>query len=232
MAGAGRDPGPPCAAPGQGAAQGFRSPRVSPAVTSERDPDLDCLERVADGDIDAFSELVERNQGRLLALCERMLGDREEARDAVQEVLIKVYKKASGFRPRGQVFTWIYRIAVNHCLNRLRRRKIVRFFSLSGDGNDEKPLYEPQDQEAGPEARLQARERWAVTRRALDALPVSQRSVVVLAKFEGLSYRRIAEVMEITESAVESRLVRAMRRLRQSQEKTFSGVPRTRESQG
>jgi RNA polymerase sigma-70 factor (ECF subfamily) len=201
-------------------------------VTIEHDPDLQTLNQVADGDIEAFSALVERHQRRLHALCERMLGDREEARDAVQEVFIKVFKKAGSFRPKGQVFTWIYRIAVNHCLNKLRRRKIVQFFSLGADAEDDRPVFEPRDEAAGPEESLQARERWAVTRRALDSLPASQRPVVVLAKFEGLSYRKIAEVMGISEGAVESRLVRAMRHLRSAQEKAFSGVPRTRESQG
>jgi RNA polymerase sigma-70 factor (ECF subfamily) len=201
-------------------------------VTTERDPDLQTLREVADGDLEAFSALVERHQGRLHALCERMLGDREEARDAVQEVYIKVFKKAGSFRPKGQVFTWIYRIAVNHCLNKLRRKKIVRFFSLGGENDEDGPVLEPRDEAAGPEERMQLRERWAVTRRALDALPASQRPVVILAKFEGLPYRQIAEVMGISEGAVESRLVRAMRHLRSAQEKAFSGVPRTRESQG
>ena len=200
-------------------------------MTTEHDPDLQTLREVAGGDLEAFSALVERHQGRLHALCERMLGDREEARDAVQEVYIKIFEKAGGFRPRGQVFTWIYRIAVNHCLNKLRRRKIVRFFSLGGE-TDDGPVFEPRDEAAGPEKRMQMRERWAVTRRSLDALPASQKPVVILAKFEGMSYRQIAEVMGISEGAVESRLVRAMRHLRSAQEKAFSGVPRTRESQG
>ena len=74
---------------------------------------------------------MERHHRRLLRVCERLLGDREEARDAVQEVLLKVLHKAGGFRPRALVSTWLYRIAVNHCLNVLRRRRLVRMLSLT-----------------------------------------------------------------------------------------------------
>ena len=90
------------------------------------DPDWELLARVAAGDGDAYLPLVERHQERLLRLCERLLGEREEARDAVQEVFLKAFRHAASAEPRGQLFTWLYRIAVNHCLNRLRRRRIFR----------------------------------------------------------------------------------------------------------
>jgi len=177
------------------------------------DPDREVLARVAAGDAEAFTALVERHQERLLRLCERLLGDAEGARDAVQEVFLKVYRKAASYQPRGQVFTWLYRIAVNHCLNRLRRGKVVRFLRLADPGNDDEPAADPPAPSDGPQAEAEARERWRATRRAIAALPAGQRAVVVLAKFEGLPYRRIAAVLRITEGAVESRLFRAMRRL-------------------
>lgn len=177
------------------------------------DPDREVLARVAAGDTGAFAAIVERNQERLLRLCERLLGDAEGARDAVQEVFLKAYGKAGTFQPRGRVFTWLYRIAVNHCLNQLRRRGVVRFLRLEGPGDDDAAAFDPPAAGAGPEADAAVRERWRSTRRAIVALPAGQRAVVVLAKFEGLPYRRIAEVLGITEGAVESRLFRAMRRL-------------------
>jgi RNA polymerase sigma-70 factor (ECF subfamily) len=180
------------------------------------DPDAELLVRVAQGDDAAFTELVERHQRRLLGLCHRMLGRRDEAEEAVQEVFLKVYRKAGSYRPRGKVYTWIYRIATNHCLNQLRRRKIVRFIGLESAAEDDDGWrLEPEDEAPGPEAALEARRRWRRTRRVIDALPQSQRSVLILVKFEGLSYREAAEVLAITESAVESRLFRAMRRITQ-----------------
>ncbi len=177
------------------------------------DPDHEALARVAAGDVEAFAVVVERHQARLLRLCERMLGDAEGARDAVQEVFLKAYSKAGRYRPQGQVFTWLYRIAVNHCLNRLRRRKVVRFLRLGAGDDDDAPAADFPDPAALPDSELAARRRWQATRRAIAALPPNQRAVVVLAKFEGLAYRRIAEILETTEGAVESRLFRALRRL-------------------
>jgi len=197
------------------------------------DPDWELLARVAAGDGDAYLPLVERHQERLLRLCERLLGEREEARDAVQEVFLKAFRHAAGAEPRGQLFTWLYRIAVNHCLNRLRRRRLARFFSLSPVAESEEagPVFDPASEAPSPERAAGARERWRATRRAIDRLPESQRAVLVLAKFEGLSYREIAVALGLTEGAVESRLVRAMRRLEAAQESDGAGVP-PREGRG
>lgn len=193
------------------------------------DSDWTALERVAGGDAEAFGEIVERHQTRLVALCQRLLGDREEALDAAQEVFVRAFRHAGRVRPRGQMFTWLYRIAVNHCLNRLRRRKIVRFLSLGPadpDGPEGRATFEPAADGADPERVALARERWRTTRSAIDRLPPGQRVVLALARFEGLSQRQIAETLGITEGAVESRLVRAMRRLARAQEETPPGVSR------
>ncbi|MEM7582237.1 MAG: sigma-70 family RNA polymerase sigma factor [Acidobacteriota bacterium] len=187
------------------------------------DPDREVLERVAAGDLESFGVLVQRHEQRLVSLCERMLHHPEEARDAAQEVLIKAFRKAGSYRPRGKVYTWLYRIAVNHCLNQLRRRRLAKFLPFGDlerkDPDHDRPAFDPEDPAPSAEERLAARRRWAETRRQIDALPSSQRAVLILAKFENLSYREIAEVLEITEGAVESRLFRAMQRLRAAQEK-------------
>lgn len=178
--------------------------------------DRQALERVAAGDIEAFSRLVDRHQDRLMRVCQGFLHDPEEARDAVQEILVKAFRKAGSYKPRGKVYTWLYRIAVNHCLNKLRRRKIVSFFSLasgSDQGTVDGLALDPADESPGPGERLATRERWARTRRALVALPEGQRTAVILTKLEGLSQKQVAEVLRISEGAVESRLFRAMRKL-------------------
>lgn len=205
----------------------MRSPSaVLPLVDSgETDPDLDVLARVVAGEGDAFSTLVERHQARLLRLAERMLGDVEEARDAVQEVFLKAFRGAAGFRPRGGVFTWLYRIAVNHCLNRLRRRRLVSFLRFEGRGEEESPAFEPVDERPGALALVEAKRRWRATRRAIERLPANQRAVLVLARFEEMSYKEIAETLGISLGAVESRLFRAMRNLDLAQDEETSRVP-------
>jgi RNA polymerase sigma-70 factor, ECF subfamily len=200
---------------------------VSDPETVVVDPGWAALARVATGDADAFGSLVETHQERLLRLCERMLGDAEDARDAVQEVFLKAYRKAADFRPHGQVYTWLYRIATNHCLNKLRRRRLVRFVRWEEPAEQDAPPFDPPDGAADPAAALEARRQWRQTREVIGALPAGQRAVLVLARFEGLSYRQIAEILGITEGAVESRLFRAMRRVEAAQEALRSRVPRT-----
>jgi RNA polymerase sigma-70 factor, ECF subfamily len=201
---------------------------------SPTDPGWETLARVAAGDTDAFAALVKAHEERLLRLCERLLGDVEEARDAAQEVFLKAFRKAGEVRPLGQVYTWLYRIAVNHCLNKLRRRKLVRFLRFEADPEEpDAPAFDPRDARPGPDSALESRRRWRTTRKAIANLPDNQRAVLILARFEGLSYRQIAEVLGITEGAVESRLFRAMRRIEavqareDAQEKGAPRVPGT-----
>jgi RNA polymerase sigma-70 factor (ECF subfamily) len=189
-----------------------------PETPAAADPGWEALAKVAAGDADAFADLVEAHQERLLRLCERMLGDVEAARDAAQEVFLKAYRKAADFRPQGQVYTWLYRIATNHCLNQLRRRRLVRFVQWEDPGERETAPLDPPDGGPDPEATLESRRRWQHTRKTIARLPAGQRAVLILARFEGLSYRQIAEVLGITEGAVESRLFRAMRRVEAAQE--------------
>lgn len=188
------------------------------------DRDWELVERVAAGEEVALEEIVRTHEERLLALCHRLLGSRAAAEDAVQEVFLKLYRRAGRLRPRGRLYTWLYRVATNLCLNRLRRRRIVRFVPLTRRDEADDDL-DPADPRADPERALAARERWRETERLVARLPPNQRVVLVLARYERLSYREIAETLGITEGAVESRLVRAMRNLRgKAQESPARGV--------
>ncbi len=191
--------------------------------------DWSLLDLAGEGDEEAFRTLVERHQDRLVRLCQRLLQDREEALDAAQEVFLKAYRKAGKLQPKGELFTWLYRVATNHCLNRLRRRRIVRFLPMVDSQQDEGAWLEPADGAPTPDRQLEDRQRWQSTAVAIARLPENQRAVLVLAKFEGFSYRRIAEILEITEGAVESRLFRAMRNLAKAQE---SSEPRVSPREG
>lgn len=191
-------------------------------MAESADDDWVLLARSASGDEGAFADFVERHQGRVVSVCHRLLGDLESARDASQEVFLRVFRAAGRAEPRGKVSTWLYRIAVNHCLNQLRRKRLVRWLSLadlfeSAEG-EQAPDAEVPDPGPDPERALEERQRWIATRRAIQRLPPGQRAVLLLARFEGLSYREIAEVLGVTEGAVESRLVRAMRKLLRTQE--------------
>jgi RNA polymerase sigma-70 factor (ECF subfamily) len=175
------------------------------------------LAAAASGDAAAFERLVARHQRRLHRLCVRLLQDEAEAEEAVQEVFLKLYRNAAGFDRRGELFTLLYRIATNHCLNRLRRRRLVRFVSLGGfsraSGEEEEPQLDPVDPGPDPRERMSSGQRWRLARGAIDRLPAGQRAVLLLVRLEGLSYQETADALGITLGAVESRLFRAMRRL-------------------
>lgn len=182
---------------------------VDPPDTAP-DGDLLLLRRASAGDEEAFRRLVERHQRRLLTVCGRMLGDPVEAQDVVQETFFKAYRRAERFGSDGRLGAWLYRVAVNGCLHRLRRRRLVSFVGLGGETPR---TIEPEDPAPGPESRLESNERWQRVRRSIESLPPGQKAVLVLARFEGASMREIASTLGITEKAVEGRLTRALAKL-------------------
>ena len=145
-------------------------PAAAAGVNATPDRDWELLSRIAAGEEELFAEIVERHQERLLRLCHRLLGSREEAEDACQTVFIKAFRSAGTLQRRGRLYTWLYRVATNHCLNQLRRRRVLRFVSLTRESDDETPLLEPVDERAAPDDRLAARRRWQSTRRCIAAL--------------------------------------------------------------
>jgi RNA polymerase sigma factor (sigma-70 family) len=171
------------------------------------DPDAALLARVGRGDAQAVRELVARKLPRVLSLAVRMLGRRAEAEEVAQEAFERVWKQAPLWRPGQARFdTWLHRVALNLCYDRLRRRP------------DEEPYEEEThdrpDPAAPPEASLDAAQRSGAVAAALAALPARQREAVVLQYYQELSNEEAAMVMEISVEALESLLSRARRNLR------------------
>lgn len=172
-----------------------------------RDPDLDLLTRVGRGEASAARALVTRKLPRLLALAQRMLGDRSEAEDVAQECMIRVWQRAATWRPGEARFdTWLHRVALNLCHDRLRVRRRM-------ESAAEVP--ERIDPDLLPEQRIAAGERGRRVEQALQALPERQREAIVLQHFQELSNQEAAAAMEISVEALESLLSRARRALRQ-----------------
>lgn len=163
-----------------------------------------------------FKKLVLENQERVRNICFRFLGDMDDADDAAQEVFIQVYESLKGFRNESEVTTWIYRIAVNKSLDMIRRKKRKKRFALLTsvfvDSEEEIEISIPAEGDPGKE--LEDAERKRILDEALGKIPESQRTALILSKTQGFSNNEIAEIMNITVSAVESLIHRAKTNLR------------------
>ncbi len=168
--------------------------------------------RAGRGDRLAASTLVARHTDKVMGLCYRMLGARDLAEDAAQETFLRVWKSAATWRAKGAKFeTWLYRVAMNICLDQLRRRKRV--------GGVETPLEAAPDPEDGAlpaDAVLEEREEAAMIKNAIAALPARQRQAIVLCHYQELSNIDSAVVMGISVDAMESLLARGRRALKQA----------------
>lgn len=185
--------------------------------------DADAVARARDGDHQAFRLLVERYQGRVFALALRVLGDEEQARDAVQEGFLKAYRSLDRFEGRSSFYTWLYRLVMNLCIDMRRRDRSNRHSEW-----DEERSLETADPASvpgaggggsaealvGPEADARRAELREAMTRAVGSLPDDARRTLLLREVDGLSYAEIARAMGIPKGTVMSRLHYARRRLR------------------
>ena len=167
--------------------------------TEEQD-DSGAVNRCLAGDTAAFELLVARYQRPLYSVASRMLGCREDARDATQNAFLKAYERLDSYDPSFRFFSWLYRILMNECLNVIRARR------------PEEPAAAPRAQ-PGPLDLLEAEERRRRVRSALRALPADYQDVLVLRHFAELSYDDIAATLGIPARTVKSRLFTARQKL-------------------
>lgn len=170
------------------------------------DPDLDLLRRIGTGDGAACAALVDRHLRRITGLAGHMLGNKADAEDVAQDVFLRVWQQAPKWRSGEAKFsTWLHRVTVNLCTDRLRRRRETTL-EAAGDPASEAPLPDAGLQEAAVVVRVQA---------ALAQLPERQREAIVLCHYQELGNIEAADVMELSVDALESLLARGRRRLRQ-----------------
>ena len=166
------------------------------------------------GDKEAFDKLVLKHKDRLFSLCYRYLSDYEEANDSAQDAFIKAYAGLKRFRFESAFSTWLYRIAVNTCKNKIlsyefrHRNKRV---SLEHDGNPdhEGAGTEIQNGSLSPALQLEEKERHKLIMRAVNGLPPEHKEMITLRDIEGLPYDEIVEVTGLNPGTVKSRLSRA-----------------------
>ena len=169
------------------------------------DPDEDLVRRVGQGDPAAVQAMVARKLPRMLALAQRMLGDAVEAEDVAQETLLRAWRQAPRWvAGKAKFDTWLHRVALNLCYDRLRRRREIPTDALP-DRRDEGPA---------PDQGLLAADVGAAVNGALVRLPDRQREAIVLCHYQELSNIEAAALMDVSVEALESLLSRGRRALR------------------
>jgi RNA polymerase sigma-70 factor (ECF subfamily) len=173
--------------------------------------DEELVEACQAGESSAFDLLVTRWEDKIRGAAYRLLGSEEEARDAAQEAFLKAYRALPGFKGEARFSSWLYRIAVNLCRDRLRRRKGRRLVSLEAleEGG-------PVIAARGPETQdlIQQLDLRRAVRRAIGALPEEQREILILKEYQGLTFLEIAQALELPVSTVKTRLYRGLVQLR------------------
>ncbi|HNW30917.1 MAG TPA: sigma-70 family RNA polymerase sigma factor, partial [Spirochaetota bacterium] len=170
-------------------------------------------------DPDAFDLLVIKYKDMIFNLCYRIVNDYDDANDCAQETFIKVYKNMRQFRFQSSFSTWLYRIAINTCRNRIAssgnriRKKMLRIDNPGEAGSDTVDIH---DCSFSPDSVFEKNEQARLIHQAIDALPEELKVLVVLRDLEGNSYEDIADITGVNLGTVKSRLARARHLLRES----------------
>ncbi len=169
------------------------------------------IARIQAGEVYIFADIIDTYQNRIYKYCLRLLSNREEAEDAVQDIMLKVFEKVRYYQPKGSFTSWLYKIAYNHCLNLLRRRKLQQQISrLFG-------------REAAAESTEQAVENKMFSEplaSALEKLTVEERNLLILRIFEDKSFEEIGEILGRNMEAVKKRYGRIKHKLKASMDLT------------
>ncbi len=186
-------------------------------MTEELHPtDTELVTAAKNGDNEAFGQLVERHEANVYGLCLKMLKNPEDAEDCLQEVFVKAYKALPGFREEARFSTWIYRIATNAALMRIRKKKLDTVsLDQPVELGETKVPREVADWTTDPSTNVMNDELSAVLTQHINDLPPNNRIVFVLRDVHGLSTDETAGVLGLTAPAVKSRLHRARLFLRE-----------------
>ncbi|MFN2467974.1 MAG: RNA polymerase sigma factor [Gaiellaceae bacterium] len=188
--------------------------------------DATLLARAKGGDVEAFAELVRQHEHRVRAVLYRLLDDERDVEEATQDAFVQAWRNLDRFRGDAAVFTWLYRIAVNEALARLRRRRVP----LAELADVEQSESRAGEAASEPERAAEAGELKAVLARSVRALPLEYRAPLVLRDLVGLSNPEVADVLEISVAAAKSRIHRARMQVREELERweRLAAVPNER----
>jgi len=177
------------------------------------DFEKEIINKVQQGDTEAFGVLVEKYQKQVYNLALKLTGSRENAEDLAQEVFLKAFRSIGNFRGESKFSVWLYRITSNVCMDFLRSEKRKNTVSLTMDEEDDSEEIEVPDLSSMPEEELEKKITRQTVAEGLNRLPENQRQILVLREVSGLSYDEISDILSIEPGTVKSRISRARKKL-------------------
>jgi RNA polymerase sigma-70 factor (ECF subfamily) len=178
------------------------------------------LDHFKNGDTSVFKDIVIAYQDSIYNLCVYMIGDPTNAEDVTQEVFLKAYQKLKSFTPNATIYTWLYRIAVNTCIDYKRKTSFESIFKHQySEDIIENEIATPSESK---EETTDSEQLGFALKRAINKLSEKLKAVVILYEMDGLSYEEIAEALDISIGTVKSRLSRARKELKRYMKKYYS----------
>ncbi len=197
---------------------------TAPSGEEDSARDLRLMLRVKEGDTEAFRELVEAHQNRIVSTVARMIDDPTEAEDIAQQVFLRIWKSAPRWEPSAKFTTWAFTIMKNLVFNEQRRRSRRRTLPLETKDDDETFQFQHADESMkSPDRVVLDAEHQDAIERAIQELPEAQRLVLVLRRYQDVSYEEIMDIFKLTLPAVKSLLFRARSQLREKLREYLEG---------
>jgi len=173
------------------------------------------IQKLKDGDREAFNEFVKLYQQKVIKLAFSMLSSEEDAYDAAQETVLRGYKSIASVKNASSLSTWVYRICANICNDMLRKRmKTKNIISIDAEDEEDNPVISIADNAPAPDEAYEMSERQRAVKDAIQMLSEDYRNVLVMYDMEGLSYDEISEVLKCPIGTIKSRLNRARSNLK------------------
>jgi RNA polymerase sigma-70 factor (ECF subfamily) len=189
-----------------------------------RDRDEEIVAYIIKGRTELFSAIVDRYQSKVYSPAFHYTHDQEEARDLTQEIFIKLYNNLQSYKSKASFSTWLYRIAVNRCIDWTRKKKLHTVSAIYDSSDEEIDIYEVmEDSGGGPEEALIKQENKDYIVKVVEDLPEIYKTVIILYYFQDFSPREISDITDIPKRTIETRLYRGKNLLKLRLEELVCG---------